>query len=63
MKNVEMKVEGRFLTIKVDLTKDFGPSSSGKTIVAVNGHEEAKAGMNIYRKISHRVRRFRASSI
>jgi hypothetical protein len=25
--------EGHFLTIKVDLTKDFGPSSSGKTII------------------------------
>jgi hypothetical protein len=23
MKNAEMKVEGHFLTIKVDLTKDF----------------------------------------
>jgi len=50
MKNVEMKVEGHFLTITVDLPKDFGPSSSGKTIVAVNGHEEAKVGMNVYRK-------------
>ena len=30
MKNVEMKVEGNILTIKVDLTKEFGPSSSGK---------------------------------
>jgi len=59
MKNVEMKVEvHHFLTIKVDLTKDFGPSSSGKTIiisstegnVAVDGHEEAKVGLNVYRK-------------
>ena len=33
MKNVEMKVEGNILTIKVDLTKEFGPSSSGKTII------------------------------
>ena len=41
-----------------DLTKDFGPSSSGKTIliastegnVAVDGHEEAKVGLNVYRK-------------
>jgi hypothetical protein len=33
MKNVEMNVEGHFLTIKVDLTKDFGPSSSGKTVM------------------------------
>ncbi len=33
MKNVEMKIEGDILTIKVDLTKEFGPSSSGKTII------------------------------
>ena len=33
MKNVEMKLEGDILTIKVDVTKEFGPSSSGKTIV------------------------------
>ncbi|MDZ4164850.1 MAG: hypothetical protein U1C55_06955 [Smithellaceae bacterium] len=58
MKNVEMKVEGNILTIKVDLTKDFGPSSSGKTIiiastegnVTVDGHEAAKVGLNVYRK-------------
>ena len=58
MKNIEMKVEGNILTIKVDLTKDFGPSSSGKNIiiastegnVSVDGHEEAKVGLNVYRK-------------
>ena len=58
MKNVEMKVEGTILTIKVDLTKDFGPSASGKTIiiattegnVTVDGYEEAKIGLNVYRK-------------
>ncbi len=58
MKNVEIKVEGNILTIKVDLTKEFGPSSSGKTIiiastegnVAIDGHEEAKIGLNVYRK-------------
>jgi len=58
MKNVGMKVEGNILIIKVDLPKDFGPSSSGKTIiiastegnVAVDGHEEAKVGLNVYRK-------------
>ncbi len=33
MKNVEMTVEGNILTIKVDLTKEFGPSTSGKTII------------------------------
>ena len=33
MKNVEMTVEGTTLTIKVDLSKEFGPSASGKTII------------------------------
>ena len=30
MKNVEMTVEGTLLTIKVDLSKEFGPSASGR---------------------------------
>jgi hypothetical protein len=58
MKNVEMNVEDNILTIKVDLSKEFGPSSSGKTIiiastegnVAIDGHEEAKIGLNVYKK-------------
>ena len=58
MKNVEMKVEGNILTIKVDLNKEFGPSSSGKTIiiastegnVAIHEKEEVKIGLNIYKK-------------
>jgi hypothetical protein len=33
MKNVDMSVEGTVLTVKVDLSKEFGPSSSGKTII------------------------------
>ena len=57
MKNVEMTVENNILTIKVDLTKEFGPSSSGKTIiiassegnVTIEGREE-KVGLNVYRK-------------
>jgi len=28
MKNVEMTVQGTWLTIKVDLSKEFGPSAS-----------------------------------
>jgi len=35
MKNVEMSIEGNILTIKVDLSKDFGPSASGKTILSL----------------------------
>ena len=57
MKNVELKVEENILTIKVDLTKTFGPSSSGKTIiiastegnVAIPDRDE-KIGLNVYRK-------------
>ncbi|MBF0120412.1 MAG: hypothetical protein HQK79_16375 [Desulfobacterales bacterium] len=57
MKNVEMKVEGDQLVIKVDLNKDFGPSKSGKTIIiaSTEGNKkientEAYIGLNIYKK-------------
>jgi hypothetical protein len=57
MKNVQLAVTGNILTITVDLTKEFGPSTSGKTIiiastegnVAVPEREE-KIGLNVYRK-------------
>ena len=57
MKNVEMSVSGTVLTIKVDLSKDFGPSSSGKTIiiastegnVSIPGQEDSKIGLNVYK--------------
>lgn len=57
MKNVEMQVEGTTLTIRVDLSKEFGPSSSGKTTiiattegnVTIPGRDE-KIGLNIYKK-------------
>jgi hypothetical protein len=58
MKNVDMKVEDNILTIKVDLTKEFGPSSSGKTIIisstegniSVPEKEDIKIGLNVYKK-------------
>jgi hypothetical protein len=58
MKNVEIKVEGNILKIEVDLTKEFGPSASGKTIiiastegnVSIPGVEDKKIGLNVYRK-------------
>lgn len=58
MKNVEMTVEANILTIKVDLTKEFGPSTSGKTIIiastegnqAVPSQETIKIGLNVYKK-------------
>jgi hypothetical protein len=58
MKNVEMKVEDNILTIKVDVTKEFGPSASGKTIIiastegniSIPDKDEIKIGLNVYRK-------------
>ena len=59
MKNVEIKVEGNILTIKVDLTKEFGPSASGKTIIIASTEgnvsvpdRDEKIGLNVYRKKS-----------
>jgi hypothetical protein len=58
MKNVEMSVVDNVLTIKVDLAKEFGPSSSGKTIIIASTEgnisipdcEDKKVGLNVYRK-------------
>jgi hypothetical protein len=56
MKNVEMAVEGNILTIKVDLTKDFGPSSSKKSIIIASTEgnvsvpdRQEKVGLTVYR--------------
>jgi hypothetical protein len=57
MKNVEMSVNGNILTITVDLTKEFGPSSSGKTIIIASTEGNYRlpersevVGLNVYRK-------------
>lgn len=57
MKNVEMSVEGSVLTIRVDLSKEFGPSSTGKTIIIASTegnvivpNRQEKVGLNVYRK-------------
>ena len=57
MKNIQMTVEGTKLVITVDLTQDFGPSSSGKSItiastegnISVPGREDVKVGLNVYK--------------
>ncbi len=57
MKNVKLSVSGNTLTITVDLTQEFGPSSSGKTIIIAStegnyplpGRTEV-VGLNVYRK-------------
>lgn len=58
MKNMEMKLSGNILTITVDVSKEFGMSSSGKSkiIASTEGNisipekEEIKIGLNIYKK-------------
>lgn len=57
MKNAQLKVNGDTLTITVDLSKDHGPSKSGKTIIIAtsSGNKpiedtDAVIGLNIYRK-------------
>jgi hypothetical protein len=58
MKNCEMKLAGNILTITVDISKNFGKSSSGKSeiIASTEGNisvpekEDIKIGLNIYKK-------------
>lgn len=58
MKNCEMKLTGNILTITVDISKEFGKSASGKSIiigstegnVSIPEKEDIKIGLNIYRK-------------
>jgi hypothetical protein len=53
-----MKLDGNILTITVDISKEFGKSSSGKSViiastegnVSISENEEIKIGLNIYRK-------------
>ena len=57
MRNVTMTRSGDTLTITVDMSKNLGPSSSGKTTliastegnVTVEGPEGAKIGLNVYK--------------
>jgi hypothetical protein len=58
MKNVDMQVENNILTIKVDLSKNYGPSNSGKSFVIAStegnqtvGSTDCKIGLNIYKKM------------
>lgn len=58
MKNVKMTRNGDKLTIEVDLSKNFGPSRTGKTIIIASTEGNVKApqsddtfvGLNIYSK-------------
>lgn len=58
MKNVDIKVDGDIVTFTVDLSRDFGPSASGKSIViassegnqSVPEYDGVKFGLNVYKK-------------
>jgi ABC-type molybdate transport system ATPase subunit len=58
MKNITMNVNGNKLLIEIDLTKEFGLSSSGKTTIvattegntSVPNHADIKIGVNVYKK-------------
>lgn len=60
MKNVNLDVKGNELVIKIDLSKDFGPSASGKNIIiastegnqTIPGKEDEgiKLGLNVYKR-------------
>jgi hypothetical protein len=53
-----MTVEGSTLVIKIDLNKEFGLSSSGKSIIIAStegsmslpDNSEVKIGLNVYKK-------------
>lgn len=57
MKNVELKIEKKKLIVEIDLSKEFGPSESGKTVIIAStegsqkiGHEDFVLGLNLYKK-------------
>jgi len=58
MKNCEMTLNGDILTITVDVSKEFGKSTSGKNIiisstegnVSIPEKQDIKIGLNIYRR-------------
>lgn len=56
--NIAVKVEGKTLTLTIDLSKTIGESKSGKSMniattggnVAIPGSNGAVLGLNLYRK-------------
>jgi len=59
MLNTRLTVKENVLTIVVDLSKEAGPSKTGKTIVVastqgnqnVDGHPGYKVGLNVYKAL------------
>ncbi len=61
MTNVKMTVQGSKLVIEIDLTKEFGPSASGKsiTVASTQGnkpvaspHGDIRVGLNVYKPVA-----------
>jgi hypothetical protein len=56
MKNIDIEVKGNQLTVKIDLSKTFGASASGKSIIiaSTEGNQivvpGVVAGINVYKK-------------
>jgi hypothetical protein len=58
MQNVKTTVKGTKLTIEIDLSQDFGPSTSGKTNIiattsgftSIEGAPGVSLGLNVVRK-------------
>ncbi|NLI08850.1 MAG: hypothetical protein GX457_17460 [Thermotogaceae bacterium] len=50
MKNIETKVEGEILTIRINLAEDFGASRTGKTriIASTEGNKPVEGKPGIY---------------
>ena len=58
MQNIEMSVDGDILTVKIDISKRYGKSKSGKTVIiaSTGGNmpipesNDIKIGVNCYVK-------------
>ena len=56
MKNIELEIKGSVLTIKIDLSKTFGTSKSGKSVIIASTEGNVvvipgiMAGINVYKK-------------
>ena len=60
-KNIEARIEKNKLILEIDLSQDFGLSSSGKSRIiassegnAAPGQPEIKIGLNVYRSAAKR---------
>jgi len=59
MQNVQFQREGDLLIVKIDLSKAFGPSASGKTVIVastrgnppVPGSPDCFIGINCFRRV------------